>query len=213
VIAGFRRPAASGARSRSCRSATPTQARRGPKPRAKRFALAREIAALKGLTFGGSCCTRPRPAGPRRNVFTTRRWPASRIGLMRDGLYGRLAKSEKCRKLKGATEHRPAPISTMTGCRVAAGVATWGRLRTEHLFTVVSRAGADRGILDAGSEDADVGYRRRTRRAWADPRTSRSKNARFAESTAFSTSRRSIPGPMSAMSCGIVPNHVCVVVK
>ena len=57
--------------------------RAGVETPAEAIALAREIAASEGLHSPASCCTRPKPAGPRRRSFLTRRRPASaRMGSM-----------------------------------------------------------------------------------------------------------------------------------
>src|SRR5260370_27882597 len=55
-------------------------------------------------------------------------------------------------KLKGATEHRPGTYIYNDRMQVAAGVATWDDCALNIYSTVVSRAGPDRGILDAGSK-------------------------------------------------------------
>ena len=55
-------------------------------------------------------------------------------------------------QLRGATEHRPGTYIYNDRMQVAAGVATWDDCALHVYSTVVSRAGPDRGILDAGSQ-------------------------------------------------------------
>src|SRR5260370_6192153 len=64
-------------------------------------------------------------------------------------------------KLKGATEHRPGTYIYNDRMQVAAGVASWDDCALNIYSTVVSRAGPDRGILDAGSKTltSDTGGR------------------------------------------------------
>jgi len=70
VIAVTEAAAASAARSRSWSSAIPGRSAPAWETPAEAIALAREIAAFEGLTFGGFMRNRPRPAGPRhRNFF------------------------------------------------------------------------------------------------------------------------------------------------
>ena len=78
-------------------------------------------------------------------------------------------------KLKGATEHRPGTYIYNDRMQVAAGVAGWDDCALNIYSTVVSRAGPDRGILDAGSKTltSDTGGAGRPR---PDPRTSRSED-------------------------------------
>ncbi len=79
---------------------------------------------------------------------------------------------------------------------------------------MVSRAGPDRGILDAGSKTLDVG----TPAAALDGHGlilehPEAKIARLPRSTAFSTSAAATPRPQVGDVVRIVPNHVCVVVN
>ena len=85
VIAGLPQAAALPAgRSRWWSNATPAASAPASKRPAEAIALAREIAASKGLSSRASCCIRPRPAGPKRKNSTMRRWPAcARMGSMR----------------------------------------------------------------------------------------------------------------------------------
>ena len=60
------------------------QARRRRNARRSHRAGARDRRLEGTDTSRASCCTRPKPAGPKRKNFTTRRWPAcARMGLRR----------------------------------------------------------------------------------------------------------------------------------
>jgi D-serine deaminase-like pyridoxal phosphate-dependent protein len=116
-------------------------------------------------------------------------------------------------KLKGATEHRPGTYIYNDRMQVAAGVAEWDDCALNIYSTVVSRAGPDRGILDAGSKTLTSdpgggldGYGLILEHPEA-------KIARFAEEHGFLDLARSNTRPVVGDVVRIVPNHVCVVVN
>ncbi len=84
VIAGLPQAAAASGRPLSVVVECDTGRKRaGVETPAEAVALAREIAGRRDLSLQASCCTRPRPAGPRRSVFTMRLWPVcARTDLM-----------------------------------------------------------------------------------------------------------------------------------
>ncbi len=116
-------------------------------------------------------------------------------------------------KLSGATEHRPGTYIYNDRMQVAAGVATLDDCALQIYSTVVSRAAADRGILDAGSKTLT-----------ADPgggldgfglilEHPEARIARFAEEHGMLDLSRSNTRPNIGDIVRIVPNHVCVVVN
>jgi D-serine deaminase-like pyridoxal phosphate-dependent protein len=116
-------------------------------------------------------------------------------------------------KLKGATEHRPGTYIYNDRMQVAAGVASWDDCALNIYSTVVSRAGPDRGILDAGSKTLTSdpgggldGYGLILEHPEA-------KIARFAEEHGFLDLARSNTRPNIGDVVRIVPNHVCVVIN
>jgi D-serine deaminase-like pyridoxal phosphate-dependent protein len=116
-------------------------------------------------------------------------------------------------RLAGATEHRAGTYIFNDRMMLACGAATQEDCALSVFATVVSRAAADRGILDAGSKTltADTGgledgfglileYPQATIRA-------------FAEEHGFLDLSRSNDRPSVGDVVRVVPNHVCVVVN
>ena len=116
-------------------------------------------------------------------------------------------------KLKGATEHRPGTYIYNDRMQVAAGVAGWDDCALNIYSTVVSRAGPDRGILDAGSKTltSDTGGGLDGHGLILEH--PEAKIARFAEEHGFLDLTRSNTRPNVGDVVRIVPNHVCVVVN
>src|ERR1700732_1148855 len=116
-------------------------------------------------------------------------------------------------KLKGATEHRPGTYIYNDRMQVAAGVASWDDCALNIYSTVVSRAGPDRGILDAGSKTltSDTGGGLEGHGLILEH--PEAKIARFAEEHGFLDLARSNTRPVVGDVVRIVPNHVCVVVN
>ena len=216
VIAGLpQAAAASAARCRSWSNATPGASAQVSKRQPKRLRSRVRSQPPRACYSAASCCTRPRPAGPRRRSFMTRRWPAcARTGSMpRMVSTGGTPNLKNVGKLKGATEHRPGTYIYNDRMQVAAGVAGWDDCALNIYSTVVSRAGPDRGILDAGSKTLT-----------SDPgggldgfglilEHPEAKIARFAEEHGFLDLARSNTRPNVGDVVRIVPNHVCVVVN
>ncbi|MEI8145867.1 MAG: D-TA family PLP-dependent enzyme, partial [Alphaproteobacteria bacterium] len=115
-------------------------------------------------------------------------------------------------KLKGATEHRPGTYIYNDRMQMAAGVATLDDCALMVYSTVVSRAGPERGILDAGSKTltADTGGLDGHGLILEHPEA---RIARFAEEHGFLDLSRSNTRPNVGDVVRIVPNHVCVVVN
>jgi D-serine deaminase-like pyridoxal phosphate-dependent protein len=116
-------------------------------------------------------------------------------------------------KLKGATEHRPGTYIYNDRMQVGAGVATWDDCALNIYATVVSRAGPERGILDAGSKTltSDTGGGLDGHGLILEH--PEAKIAKFAEEHGFLDLTRSNTRPNVGDVVRIVPNHVCVVVN
>ncbi len=116
-------------------------------------------------------------------------------------------------RLKGATEHRAGTYIFNDRMQVAAGVATLADCALSVFTTVVSRAGPERGILDAGSKTLTV-----------DPgggldgfglilEHPEARIGAFAEEHGFLDLSRTNSRPLVGDIVRVVPNHVCVVVN
>src|SRR5258705_369605 len=112
-----------------------------------------------------------------------------------------------------AAEHRPGTYIYNDRMQVAAGVASWDDCALNIYSTVVSRAGPDRGILDAGSKTltSDTGGGLDGHGLILEH--PEAKIARFAEEHGFLDLTRSNTRPNVGDVVRIVPNHVCVVVN
>jgi D-serine deaminase-like pyridoxal phosphate-dependent protein len=206
VIAGLpQAAAASGRRSRSWSNATPGRKRAGVETPGEAIALAREIAASKGLQFAGFMLYPTETGWTEAQKF----FDEALAGVRALGLDATMVSTggspnlKNLGKLKGATEHRPGTYIYNDRMQVAAGVAEWDDCALNIYSTVVSRAGPDRGILDAGSKTltSDTGGGLDGSRA--DPGASRKPRSRaLRKSTASSIWPAATRGPSSATSCG-----------
>jgi D-serine deaminase-like pyridoxal phosphate-dependent protein len=115
-------------------------------------------------------------------------------------------------KLRGATEHRAGTYIFNDRMQIAAGVATLDDCALTVFTTVVSRAGPDRGILDAGSKTltSDSGGLDGYGLILEHPEA-RIKS--FAEEHGFLDLAKSNSRPAIGDIVRVVPNHVCVVVN
>jgi D-serine deaminase-like pyridoxal phosphate-dependent protein len=115
-------------------------------------------------------------------------------------------------KLRGATEHRPGTYIYNDRMQIAAGVATLDDCALHVYATVVSRAGPQRGIIDAGSKTltTDTGGLDGHGLILEHPEA---KIEKFAEEHGFLDLSRSNTRPTIGDVVRIVPNHVCVVVN
>jgi D-serine deaminase-like pyridoxal phosphate-dependent protein len=189
--------------------------RAGVETPAEAIALAREIAASKGLKFTGFMLYPTESGWAEAQKF----FDDALAGVREHGLDATLVSTggtpnlKNVGKLKGATEHRPGTYIYNDRMQVAAGVATWDDCALNIYSTVVSRAAPDRGILDAGSKTLTSdsgggldGYGLILEHPEA-------KIARFAEEHGFLDLTRSNTRPKVGDVVRIVPNHVCVVVN
>jgi D-serine deaminase-like pyridoxal phosphate-dependent protein len=178
-------------------------------------ALAREIASTKGLIFAGFMLYPTESGWAEAQTF----YDEALAGVRSLGLDAEMVSTggtpnlKNIGKLKGATEHRPGTYIYNDRMQVAAGVASWDDCALNIYSTVVSRAGADRGILDAGSKTltSDTGGGLDGHGLILEHPEARI--ARFAEEHGFLDLTRSNTRPAVGDVVRIVPNHVCVVVN
>jgi len=189
--------------------------RAGVETSSQAIALAREIASSKGLTFAGFMLYPTESGWAEAQKF----YDEALEGVRAYGLDAQMVSTggtpnlKNLGKLKGATEHRPGTYIYNDRMQVAAGVATWDDCALNIYSTVVSRAGPDRGILDAGSKTltSDTGSGLDGHGLILEHPEARI--ARFAEEHGFLDLARSNTRPQVGDVVRIVPNHVCVVVN
>ncbi|MBR0696136.1 D-TA family PLP-dependent enzyme [Bradyrhizobium lablabi] len=188
--------------------------RAGVETPAEAIALAREIAAAKGLTFAGFMLYPTETGWAEAQKF----YDEALAGVRAHGLDATIVSTggtpnlKNLGKLKGGTEHRFGTYIYNDRMQVAAEVATWDDCALNIYSTVVSRAGPERGILDAGSKTltTDTGGLEGHGLILEHPEA---KIARFAEEHGFLDLSRSNTRPNVGDVVRIVPNHVCVVVN
>ncbi|MGY4259318.1 MULTISPECIES: D-TA family PLP-dependent enzyme [Bradyrhizobium] len=188
--------------------------RAGVETPAEAIALAREIAASKGLSFAGFMLYPTETGWADAQKF----YDEALAGVRAHGLDATIVSTggtpnlKNLGKLKGGTEHRFGTYIYNDRMQVAAGVATWDDCALHIYSTVVSRAGPERGILDAGSKTltSDTGGLEGHGLILEHPEA---RIARFAEEHGFLDLSRSNTRPNVGDVVRIVPNHVCVVVN
>jgi D-serine deaminase-like pyridoxal phosphate-dependent protein len=189
--------------------------RAGVETAAEAIQLARMIAALPGLRFTGFMLYPTETGWAEAQRF----YDEALAGVRASGLdptmvsTGGTPNLKNLGKLNGATEHRPGTYIYNDRMQVAAGVAAWDDCALNIYSTVVSRAGPDRGILDAGSKTltSDTGGGLDGHGLILEH--PEAKIARFAEEHGFLDLTRSNTRPAVGDVVRIVPNHVCVVVN
>jgi D-serine deaminase-like pyridoxal phosphate-dependent protein len=188
--------------------------RAGVETPAEAIELARIIAASPGLRFAGFMLY-PTETGW---ADAQRFYDEALAGVRAAGLEPSIVSTggtpnlKNLGKLRGATEHRPGTYIYNDRMQVAAGVAGWDDCALNVYATVVSRAGPDRGILDAGSKTltSDTGGLDGHGMILEHPEA---RIAKFAEEHGFLDLSRSNTRPNVGDIVRIVPNHVCVVVN
>src|SRR4051812_18097662 len=188
--------------------------RAGVETPAEAIALARQIAASKGLNFAGFMLYPTETGWAEAQHF----YDEALAGVREHGLDAAIVSTggtpnlKNVGKLKGATEHRPGTYIYNDRMQVKAGVADWDDCALTIYSTVVSRAGPDRGILDAGSKTltSDTGGLDGHGLILEHPEA---KIAKFAEEHGFLDLTRCNDRPKVGDVVRIVPNHVCVVVN
>jgi D-serine deaminase-like pyridoxal phosphate-dependent protein len=189
--------------------------RAGVETPAEAIALARNIADSKGLIFAGFMLYPTETGWVEAQKF----YDEALTGVRAHGLDASMVSTggspnlKNLGKLKGATEHRPGTYIYNDRMQVGAGVASWDDCALQIYSTVVSRAGPDRGILDAGSKTltSDTGSGLDGHGLILEHPEARI--AKFAEEHGFLDLSRSNPRPEVGDVVRIVPNHVCVVVN
>ncbi|MDN5001647.1 D-TA family PLP-dependent enzyme [Bradyrhizobium sp. GCM10027634] len=188
--------------------------RAGVETPAEAIALAREIAASKGLEFAGFMLYPTETGWADAQKF----YDEALAGVRAHGLDAKIVSTGgtpnlvNIGKLKGGTEHRFGTYIYNDRMQVAAGVAGWDDCALHIYSTVVSRAAPERGILDAGSKTltTDTGGLDGHGLILEHPEA---KIAKFAEEHGFLDLSRSNTRPNVGDVVRIVPNHVCVVVN
>jgi len=189
--------------------------RAGVETPAEAIALARQIADSRGLVFGGFMLYPTETGWAEAQKF----YDEALAGVRSHGLDAHMVSTggspnlKNLGKLRGATEHRPGTYIYNDRMQVGAGVASWDDCALHIYSTMVSRAGPDRGILDAGSKTLTSdpgggldGYGLILEHPEA-------RIAKFAEEHGFLDLARSNTRPEVGDVVRIVPNHVCVVVN
>lgn len=188
--------------------------RAGVETPAEAIALARQIAASPQLEFAGLLMYPTETGWSEAQVF----FDEASAGLRATGLphtivsTGGTPNLKNLGKLRGATEHRPGTYIYNDRMQIAAGVATLDDCALHVYATVVSRAGPQRGIIDAGSKTltTDTGGLDGHGLILEHPEA---KIEKFAEEHGFLDLSRSNTRPAIGDVVRIVPNHVCVVVN
>jgi D-serine deaminase-like pyridoxal phosphate-dependent protein len=116
-------------------------------------------------------------------------------------------------RLKGATEHRAGTHIFNDRMQIAAGIATLDDCALSVFTTVVSRAGPERGILDAGSKTltSDPGGGMDGYGLILEHPEARIKG--FAEEHGMLDLSKCNARPQVGDIVRVIPNHVCVVVN
>jgi D-serine deaminase-like pyridoxal phosphate-dependent protein len=181
---------------------------------AEAVALAKDIASRPGLSFAGFMLYPPETAMTETQAFLD----AANAGIREAGLEPRIVSSggtpnlPNLGKIKGVTEHRAGTSIFNDRMMLAAGVASLADCALTVYASVVSRAEADRGILDSGSKTltSDTGGLEGHGLILEHPQA---KIARFAEEHGFLDLSACNDRPKVGDVVRIVPNHVCVVVN
>jgi D-serine deaminase-like pyridoxal phosphate-dependent protein len=215
VVAGLPKAAAASGRPLSVVVECDTGRKRaGVETPAEAIALAREIAASKGLQFAGFMLYPTETGWSDAQKF----FDEALAGVRAHGLDAKIVSTGgtpnlvNIGKLKGGTEHRFGTYIYNDRMQVAAGVASWDDCALHIYSTVVSRAAPERGILDAGSKTltSDTGGLDGHGLILEHPEA---RIAKFAEEHGFLDLSRSNTRPNVGDVVRIVPNHVCVVVN
>jgi D-serine deaminase-like pyridoxal phosphate-dependent protein len=177
-------------------------------------ALAAEIKANPHLEFAGFLFYPTEQSWPETQNF----YDAALAGVRALGLAPRMVSTggtpnlANAGKLKGATEHRAGTYIFNDRMMLACGSATLEQCALHVFATVVSRAGPERGIVDAGSKTltSDTGGLDGHGLILEHPQA-RIKG--FAEEHGFLELAGVNDKPKVGDIVRIIPNHVCVVVN
>lgn len=176
--------------------------------------LAQVIKDDPNLRFAGLLFYPPLNGWPHTQSF----FDAVQAGLNHRGLIAGIVSTggtpnfKNIGQLRGATEHRAGTCIFNDRMMIAAGFATQEAC-AYHVFTsVVSRAGAERGILDAGSKTftSDIGGLDGYGHIIEYPNARIDK---FAEEHGFLDLSQTARKPEIGEIVRVIPNHVCVSVN
>lgn len=179
--------------------------------------LAKYIAASPGLEFAGFLMY---PQETDASWVATQRFLDSALaGVRAAGIESRVVSTGgtpnlvNINKLRGATEHRAGTYIFNDRMMMACGAATLTDCALTVLTTVVSRAGPERGIVDAGSKTltADPGGGLDGYDLILEHPEARIKS--FAEEHGFLDLASCNERPKVGDLVRVIPNHVCVVVN
>ena len=188
--------------------------RAGVETPAEAVALARMISARNGLDFSGFLLYPPETAIPQTQRFLDE----ALAGVRAAGLDPPIVSSggtpniANLGKIAGATEHRAGTYVFNDRMMMACGAAGLDDCALHVVATVVSRAGPDRGIVDAGSKTltSDIGGLDGHGLILEHPQA---RIAKFAEEHGFLDLSACNDRPEVGDVVRIIPNHVCVVVN
>jgi D-serine deaminase-like pyridoxal phosphate-dependent protein len=188
--------------------------RAGVETPAEAVALARMISARNGLDFSGFLLYPPETAIPQTQRFLDQ----ALAGVRAAGLDPPIVSSggtpniANLGKIAGATEHRAGTYVFNDRMMMACGAASLDDCALHVVATVVSRAGPERGIVDAGSKTltSDIGGLDGHGLILEHPQA---RIAKFAEEHGFLDLSACNDRPEVGDVVRIIPNHVCVVVN
>lgn len=190
--------------------------RAGVETPAEAVTLAKMVAMSPGLTFAGLMMYPPEDG-----IAATNRFLAEALaGLREHGLEARVISSggtpnlvANLGQVDGQTEHRAGTSIFNDRMMIAAGFATEADCALHIYTTVVSRGGAERGILDAGSKvfTSDTGWGLKGYgHILEHPEAA---IGQFAEEHGFLDLARCNDRPKIGDVVRVIPNHVCPVVN
>lgn len=173
------------------------------------------IKLTPGLVFRGLLFYPTEASWPETQVF----FDVVRTGLAALGIEAKIVSTggspnlPNVGKLQGATEHRAGTYIFNDRMQIKAGVASLADCALSVYTTVVSRAGPERGILDAGSKalTADPGGGLDGFGLVLEHPEARIKG--FAEEHGFLDLSKCNARPGVGDVVRVIPNHVCVVVN
>ena len=188
--------------------------RAGVETPAEAVALAKDIASRPGLSFAGFMLYPPEDAMEATQKFLDE----ATAGVRQAGLEPRMVSTggtpnvANLGRIKGTTEHRAGTYVFNDRMMLACGAAAMDDLALHVVATIVSRAGPERGIVDAGSKTltSDTGGLEGHGLILEHPEA---KIAKFAEEHGFLDLAKCNDRPKVGDVVRIVPNHVCVVVN
>lgn len=189
--------------------------RAGVATAAEAVALADHISRASALRFAGFMLYPPETKWAETQLFYDEALAGVRALGLDAGMVstGGTPNLTNLGKLRGASEHRAGTYIFNDRMMMGCGAAVAGDVALTVVSRVVSRGGADRGILDAGSKTLTAdpgggleGYGHIIEHPQA-------RIARFAEEHGFLDLSRCNDRPDVGDVVRIVPNHVCVVVN